>query len=422
MNPQDQDPQQIQDLAQQLARQFVTMRQQRANRTTPSQSTDGNTKAGANDITNLASQLGGLLNAHETAKNDSTREGNGSSTTTTSTSLPSAAPAAGTTGVTGLAAHDFDSIPDPSIYEADFVNVFKGTNASVLRFEERELLDLASDQMPIGRFFEEAEAMADEFPDDNLDDIVIRRLLHWFKNEYFTWVNQPPCTRCESSTTSIGGVAPTTQERQQGAGMVETYKCTAPDCHQITRFPRYGGMPKILFETRRGRCGEWANCFTVCCRALGYKARFVHDTTDHVWTEVWSEHKGRWIHCDSCEAAYDQPLLYTTGWGKTLSYCVSFSAEEVVDVTRRYTVDYDSVVVKRRRSIREPVFAKVLYRLSESNLSQLNLKPEEVLVIRQRQELERDDLYRKNGDSRAIETKDRQSGSDEWTKARGERK
>lgn len=140
MNPQDQDPQQIQDLAQQLARQFVTMRQQRANRTTPSQSTDGNTKAGANDITNLASQLGGLLNAHETAKNDSTREGNGSSTTTTSTSLPSAAPAAGTTGVTGLAAHDFDSIPDPSIYEADFVNVFKGTNASVLRFEERELL------------------------------------------------------------------------------------------------------------------------------------------------------------------------------------------------------------------------------------------------------------------------------------------
>jgi hypothetical protein len=60
---------------------------------------------------------------------------------------------------------------------------------------------------------------------------------------------------------------------------------------------------------------------------LGYKARFVHDTTDHVWTEVWSEHKQRWIHCDSCEAAYDQPLLYTTGWGKTLSYCVSFSGK-----------------------------------------------------------------------------------------------
>ncbi|KAF9549457.1 peptide-N4-(N-acetyl-beta- glucosaminyl)asparagine amidase [Mortierella hygrophila] len=258
MNPQDQDPQQIQDLAQQLARQFVTMRQQRTNRTTPSQSTDGNATAGAIDITNLVSQLGDLLNAHETTRNASTQEENGYSTTRTST-MPAAAPATGITGVAGPTAHDFNSIPNPSIYEADFVNIFKGINASVLRFEERELLDLASDQMPIGRFFEEAEAMADEFPDDNLDDIVIRRLLHWFKNEYFTWVNQPPCTRCESSTTSIGGVAPTVQERQQGAGMVETYKCTAPECHQITRFPRYGGMPKVLFETRRGRCGEWAN-------------------------------------------------------------------------------------------------------------------------------------------------------------------
>lgn len=28
-------------------------------------------------------------------------------------------------------------------------------------------------------------------------------------------------------------------------------------------------------------------------------------------------------------------------------------------MTRRYTVEYDSVVVKRRRSIREHVFAKV---------------------------------------------------------------
>ena len=78
---------------------------------------------------------------------------------------------------------------------------------------------------------------------------------------------------------------PTPEEARDGAGRGGLYKCDT--CHVTDiRFPRYHSRPETLLVTRRGRCGEWANCFVLCCRALGWDTRHVLDWTDHVWAEV----------------------------------------------------------------------------------------------------------------------------------------
>ncbi|KAF8940455.1 hypothetical protein BGZ58_006297 [Dissophora ornata] len=156
------DPQQIEALAQQLARQFVSMRpQQSGNHSATTShagtlpSTNQNTAETAPDsrsgdsMAELATQLGDLLSG---------RVGE---------------PAQGT--VSTLRVVDpYASVPDPSIYEKEFTDTFLRVNASVLRFEDTQLLDLACEQMPIDRFYEEAEAMSNEYSDDSTDDIVVR--------------------------------------------------------------------------------------------------------------------------------------------------------------------------------------------------------------------------------------------------------
>jgi len=139
-------------------------------------------------------------------------------------------------------------------------------------------------------------------------DALFVELLEWFKSDFFSWVDRPKCHLCGGDTQARGQVGPTAEEMKDGARNVESYSCLY--CNALVRFPRYHSQPGKLLSWRKGRCGEFANCFALICRCLGYDVRRALDWTDHVWVEVWSETEGRWLHADPCESACDKPLLY----------------------------------------------------------------------------------------------------------------
>ncbi|KAF5750481.1 hypothetical protein HS088_TW03G00818 [Tripterygium wilfordii] len=247
------------------------------------------------------------------------------------------------------------------------------------------------------------------------DHAFLLQLLFWFKKS-FRWVHAPSCEGCDNETVSQGMGAAIPSEIQYGATRVELYSCKY--CSRITRFPRYND-PLKLVETRRGRCGEWANCFTLYCRAFNYESRLILDFTDHVWTECFSEYLGRWMHLDPCESVYDKPLLYEKGWNKKLNYVIAIAKDGVYDVTKRYTRKWPEVLSRRNITTEYALSAALANMTKECRKTLVPhvLSLLEARDISESKALEKDP---NSQDDASILLPGRQSGDKEWRISRSE--
>ncbi|VVD04823.1 unnamed protein product, partial [Leptidea sinapis] len=152
----------------------------------------------------------------------------------------------------------------------------------VLKYEDKKLQQKARDLVPLVtlklRALERMRAHQKKIKlgetkehDMTFETALLLELMGWFKHRFFRWVNAPPCNDCGEVTEFLH----ITQFYWKSEVCdSEVYNCT--QCGKQTDFIRYNDLDTLLLE-RQGRCGEWANTFTLFCRALGYETRFVYD-------------------------------------------------------------------------------------------------------------------------------------------------
>ncbi|XP_032519724.2 peptide-N(4)-(N-acetyl-beta-glucosaminyl)asparagine amidase [Danaus plexippus] len=290
----------------------------------------------------------------------------------------------------------------------------------MIRYEDEELQQRAREHIPLvtlqlmalDRMREHQKKIKmGEIKDQDMsfDMALLMELIVWFKNKFFTWVDQPACDKCGRATSLVSVSSVKTDLETCRA---ELYKCS---CGRDVLFPRYNN-PITLLRTRRGRCGEWANCFTLMCRALGYDTRYVYDTTDHVWCEVFDQDSQRWLHVDPCEGCLNAPLMYEHGWGKSLTYIIAVSRDDLQDVTWRYS-SHHKALLQRRDEVSEADLVLAILALRDHRHDQVSPARRRYLVIRTLKELVELMVERKPGE---MESHGRISGSKAWRMERGE--
>lgn len=311
--------------------------------------------------------------------------------------------------------------------QASFISQIQGTIEKVKSYEDElsqaitlSVMDLealktrAAEAAALSLLLEEHPPLAEE-------DQLALEVLSWFKLDFFTWVDKPPCLYCQNpATQAVQTAAPTAEESAHLASRTEVYYCNL--CGIATRFPRYNDPVKLL-ETRKGRCGEWANAFCLICRAAGLDTRLILDFTDHIWVEYYSTAMKRWIHMDPCEAVADKPLLYEAGWGKRLTYLIAVGRNGVLDVSRRYTRQYDELV-NTRRALDDGWISGYLQDISNKLRSQRGIDEKERIRLEERDHADVAEMVAASTIPMSKEELDslpgRQTGSAEWVSSRGE--
>ena len=256
----------------------------------------------------------------------------------------------------------------------------------------------------------------------------VKALLKWYKKEYFSWCNKPKCPKCGQNDKNLTIISytgkPNESELKYLAYKTEVYKCN--ECQIEVRFPRCNN-PIILLETRTGRCSEWSNLFGAILYTCGFKVRLINNFEDHVWNEFYNQEEERWVHLDSCEQAYDTPLVYEQGWGRVMTFILGMSDDGLVEVTPRYIKDW-KIVTERRSEKMEIKLAQILEEVNKKMMT--GISPEEKTNIENRRKNEikmfeekiKNDLMTNDKDNNVKDEEKigRQSGSLEWRKNRGE--
>ncbi|XP_055389982.1 peptide-N(4)-(N-acetyl-beta-glucosaminyl)asparagine amidase [Condylostylus longicornis] len=296
-----------------------------------------------------------------------------------------------------------------------FLKNIEGSSDHVMQYEDENLLNIGRHIIPLDILTNKSIKNMREIqkairsgkykePEPCLRDLLLAELANWFHDEFFEWVNNVRCKKCDNEIHNYKIVV-------ENGIQVEMGWC----CNVESRFYRYNDITDLL-RTRQGRCGEYANCFTFFCRCLNYDTRHVVATFDHVWTEVYSFAQKRWIHIDPSDNVLDAPLMYQHGWKRKIDYVLAYSRDDIQDVTWRYTNNHKDIL-KLRRNCREDELLEAIMLLRKKR--QINLSDARIKFLNKRYLNELVELT-KQREPTENERKGRSSGSLSWRQERGE--